>query len=205
MLNTWMNTAIGPKDTELHYRQGPQVLSRRLNEANDRGYVALKTVGQLQDDLHKFRQPCETYMALVVAIAVNSRPLARRRAARLLQAGWAPAKVLGHLYDACCVQSWDARDKDAAALAALGVGGPKPLQSLNNDGYLPSYDRGRRHVQEAPRVRPNGPPGLPWLLEGLGHISGCHVWHLCIDEIHVEDIITVSRQALTVGLCATRC
>ena len=28
------------------------------------------------------------------------------------------------------------------------------------------------------------------------------MWHLCIDEIHVEDVITVSRDAHVVGLCA---
>ena len=104
-LNIWMTTAIDPKDTEPHYRQGPHFLCRRLNEANDRGYVAHKTLGQLQEDLHKFRQRCGTRKALGVAIAEDNRPLAERRAARLLQAGWAPAKVLGHLCDACSVQS----------------------------------------------------------------------------------------------------
>ena len=204
-LKGWMNTAVDPKDTKPHYRQGPHILSRRLNEANDRGYVAQETMGQLQEDLHQFRQRCETYKALAVAIAEDDRPLAGRRAARLLQAGWAPAKVLGHLCDAWSVQSWDDQDRDAAALAALGVGGPKLLQALNNAGYVPSYDTGRRHAEGAPRVRPNEPPGLPWLLEALGHIPGCHVWHLCIDEIHVEDVITVSGEAHAVGLCATCC
>ena len=33
----------------------------------------------------------------------------------------------------------------------------------------------------------------------------CHVWHLCVGEIHVEDVITFSREALAVGLCATCC
>ena len=107
-LNSWMNIAIDPRDTEPLYRQGPHVLSRRLNEANDRGYVAQETLGQLQEDLQKFRQRCDTYKVLVVAIAEDDRPLAGRRAARLLQAGWAPAKVLGHLCDAWSVQSWDA-------------------------------------------------------------------------------------------------
>ena len=32
-----MNTAMHPKDTEPHYRQGPHVLSHHLDEANDRG------------------------------------------------------------------------------------------------------------------------------------------------------------------------
>ena len=39
-LNSRMNTAIDPKGKEPHHRQGPHVLSRRLNEANDRGCVA---------------------------------------------------------------------------------------------------------------------------------------------------------------------
>ena len=103
------------------------------------------------------------------------------------------------------MQSWDAQDRDAAALASLGAGGPKLLQALNNAGYLPSLDTGRRNLEGAPRVRLNEPPGLPWLLEALGHIPGSHVWHLCMDEIHVEHGITVSREALAVGLCATCC
>ena len=57
-LNSWMNTAIDPKDPEPHYRQGPHVLSRRLTEANNRGYVAQETLGRLQEDVHKFRQRC---------------------------------------------------------------------------------------------------------------------------------------------------
>ena len=40
-----MNTAIDPKDIEPHYRQGPWVLSRCFNEANDMGYVAQETLG----------------------------------------------------------------------------------------------------------------------------------------------------------------
>ena len=139
------------------------------------------------------------------ATAEDDRPLAGRRAARLLQAGLALAKLLGHLCDALCMQSWDDEDRDAAALATLGVGGPKLLQALNNAGYLPSYDTGRRRAEGAPRVRPNEPPGVPWLPEVLGHIPGCHVWHLCIDDIHVEDVINVSREALAVGWCATCC
>ena len=99
-----MNTALDPKDTESHYRQGPHVLSRRLNEANDRG-MAKETTGQLQEDLHQFRQCCETYKALAIAIAEDDHPLAGRRATRLLPAEWARAKVLGRLCDAWSMQS----------------------------------------------------------------------------------------------------
>ena len=203
--NGWMNTAIHPEDTGPHYRQEAHLLCRRLDEANDKGYVAHETLGQLQEDLHKFRRRCETYKALAVAIADDNRPLARRRAARLLKAEWAPAKVLGHLCKGWSVQSWDAQDRDAATLAPLGVGGPKLLQALNNAGYLPNYDTGRRHVEGAPLVRPNEPPSLPWLPEAPSHIAGVHVWHLCIDEIHVEHVITVSREAVAVELCAACC
>ena len=98
------------------------------------------------------------------------------------------------------MQSWDDPDRDAAALAALGVGGPELLQALNNALYLPSYNTGRKHVEAAPHVHPNEPPGLPWLLEALGHIPGYNVWHLCIDEIHVEEVINVSRTRKSYGL-----
>ena len=94
-LKSWMNTTIHPKDTEPHYRQGAHVLSRHLNEANDRGYVAQKTSGQFQEYRHKFWRRDETYKALAVARAEGDRLLAGRRAARLLQAGWAPPKFWG--------------------------------------------------------------------------------------------------------------
>ena len=70
-----MDTAVHPKDTKPHYGQGPQVLSRRLNEANDKGYVAHETRGELQEGLHKLRQHCQTYKALAVAIADTTVPL----------------------------------------------------------------------------------------------------------------------------------
>ena len=107
-------------------------------------------MGQLQEDQHKIRQSSETYKALAVAIAEDDRPRAGRRAAGVLQAGWAPAKVLWHLGDAWSMQSSDAQDRDAAVLAAPGIGGPKLLQALNNDGYLPNYHTLRRHVEGAP-------------------------------------------------------
>ena len=45
------------------------------------------------------------------------------------------------------MQLWDDKDRDAAALVALGVGGPKLLQALKNRAYLPSYDMGEWHVE----------------------------------------------------------
>ena len=104
-LNSSMNTAIRPTETEPHYRQAPHVLSSRLNEANECKYVAQETLGQLHETLRKFRQRRETYTALAVAIADDDRPLVGRRAARLLKAGGPPAKVLGHLCDTWSVQS----------------------------------------------------------------------------------------------------
>ena len=175
--------------------------AHHLDEASDKGYVAAKTLGQLQDDLHKFRQRCETNKTLPIAIADDDRPLVGRRATRLLNASRRAVKVLGDLCDAWSVQSWDAQDRDAAALAPLGVGGPKLLQALNSAGYLPGYDTGRRHFEVAPRVRPTG----PWLLEAPRQVAAFHVWHLCIDEINFEDLVTISREALALRLCATCC
>ena len=106
-------------------------------------------------------QGCETLKELAIAIPDDGHPLAGRGSARLLKAGWAPAKVFGHLCDAWSVHAWDAQDREAAALVALGVGGPKVLQALNNARYPPSYHTGQRHVEGAPRVCPNEPPGIP--------------------------------------------
>ena len=92
----------------------------------------------------------------------------------------ASCQSLWHICDAWSVQSWDAHDRHVAALAALGVGGPKLLQALNNAGYLPSYETGRRHFEGDPRVLPNEPPGLPWLFEALGHIPGLP----CVASVH---------------------
>ena len=52
---------------------------------------------------------------------------------------------------------------------------------------------------------PNEPPTLLSLLDNVKHVEGVHVWHLLIDEIHVEDVITVSCEARALGLCATCC
>ena len=99
------------------------------------------------------------------------------------------------------MQSLDAQDSDVAALAALGVGGPNLLQAMNNAGSFPSYDTGRRHVEGTPRIHLNGLPSLPSLLGALSHILALHLWHQCIEEIHVEDAITASRKALAMGFC----
>ena len=103
------------------------------------------------------------------------------------------------------MQSSNAKDKDNAALAALGVGGPKLLKALNNAGCLTSYHMGHRHLQGARCVCPNESPSLPWSLDAISHIADVHVWHLGIREIHVKGVITVSREAVAVGLCTTCC
>ena len=109
---------------------------------------------------------------------------ASRLAVRLLKVRRAPPKVMCHLCSAWNVQSLDAKDRDAAALAALGAGGPKLLQALNTAG--------RKHVEGSPRIHPNEPPIVYWLLNALSQIAGVHVWQLCINEMHVDDVITVS-------------
>ena len=83
-----------------------------------------------------FKQRCETYKAPDGAIADDTRPFAWSRATRLLKAWWVRAKVLGCLYEAWSLQPWDVKDKDAAMLAALGNGGPKPA---GRTGHMPDF------------------------------------------------------------------
>ena len=46
---------------------------------------------------------------------------------------------------------------------------------------------------------PNELPTLVSVLDNVKHIEGAHLWHLLIDELHVEDVMTVSREARVVG------
>ena len=149
-----MNTAIHPKDTEPHYRQGPHVLSCRLDEANYRGCVALETVCQLQGNLHMFRPRRETCKALVATIADDDRPLVGRRAARLLKAWRAQAKMLGHLCEAWIVLSWDAKYRDGAVLAVLGVWGAQAAASRSTPGICLAMTRAKGTLRVPPVYAP---------------------------------------------------
>ena len=57
-------------------------------------------------------------------------------------------------------------------------------------------------VEGALHLLPIVTPALVSLLDNLSHIKGVHLWHLYIDDLHMEDVITVSREAYVVGLCA---
>ena len=48
-------------------------------------------------------------------------------------------------------------------------------------------------------------PSIPWLLATLRHIARVHLWHLRIDKLHSEHVITVSHDAHAVGMCTTFC
>ena len=43
------------------------------------------------------------------------------------------------------------------------------------------------------------------LLDSVKHVEGVHLWHLLIDELHMEDVIAVSLKGHAVGLCAICC
>ena len=85
------------------------------------------------------------------------------------------------------------------------MGSPKLLHALNKGGYLPSYDTGRRRVAKAPKVFPNELPTRVPLFDSVKHVEDVHLWHLLIDELHVEDIITISLVARAISMCATCC
>ena len=78
-----------------------------LNKANDDKWVAQEALVHLREDLHQFRQPCETLKARAVALPADDRPVAGRHAARLLRAGLMPWDLLQHLCDAWLVQHWE--------------------------------------------------------------------------------------------------
>ena len=79
------------------------------------------------------------------------------------------------------------------------------LSNFQKAACLPGYANGRRHIVCAPQVLPNEVPTLDSLLESVKHVEGVRMWHLLIDELHVEGLITVLHEAGAVGLCATGC
>ena len=163
-------------------------------------------MGQLHEDLRKFWQRCETYKSLALAIADDHHPpcwalgsTAFEGRVGFSQNVGPPVRCMERAIPGC-LRHWCCHPSSNGLW-----GGANLLQALNNAGCLPSYDARRRHVEVAPHVRSNEPPSVPWLLDALSHIKDVLVWHLCIDESHVEDVISVSREALVVGLCATCC
>ena len=50
---------------------------------------------------------------------------------------------------------------------------------------------------------PIEPPTLLSLLDGVKHVKGVQLWAFLIDQLHLEDTITVSRDARAVALRAT--
>ena len=97
---------------------------------------------QLQPAVNYHKLHLAQYEALAVAVFADDRPLAGKCVARVLQACWMPSNVVAHVCDAWFVQSWGTQECDGAAMAALGVGGPKLLHTLNKAGYLPNYNTG---------------------------------------------------------------
>ena len=83
--------------------------------------------------------------------------------------------------------------------SSIGRGGPKWLHARNESLCLPSCDTRRRCVA-APQGLPNERHSLVSVLDNVKHVEGVHLWHLLINELHMEDFIAVSREARAVGL-----
>ena len=83
-------------------------------------------------------QKCDAHKALILAIGQDKRPLASRRAARLIAAGQSAAAVLEDVSKAIQVKLYSKDERDLACLAAIGIGGSRLLCALNRARHLPS-------------------------------------------------------------------
>ena len=92
-------------------------------------------------------QKCDAHKALILAIGQDKRPLASRRAARLIAAGQSAAAVLEDMSKAIQVKLYSKDDRDLACLAAIGIGGSRLLCALNRAGHLPSEDPSGGHCR----------------------------------------------------------
>ena len=103
-------------------------------------------------------QKCDAHKALICAIGADDRPLASRRAARLIAAGQSEAAILEDLLKAIQIRSYNETDRDLACLVAIGIGGSRALCALNRARRLPSEDILRERLRLDPPLLPNQPP-----------------------------------------------
>ena len=92
------------------------------------------------------------------------------------------------------------------AASSLELGVPRPDRRQDCTGVLPKQETTAPHFRKMyPMMRSTYEQPLCMFHNSKGLFSLRCLWHLLIDEIHVEDAITVSREARAGGLCTTCC
>ena len=150
-------------------------------------------------------QKCDAHKALILAIGQDKRPLASRRAARLIAAGQSAAAVLEDMSKAIQVKLCSKDDRDLACLAAIGIGGSHLLCALNRAGHLPSEDMSRGHCRLEPPLCLNQAPTAEFIVSRLPTTDRPLPWDEVTDEIFLDAMVGITHSMNAPGVCTPCC
>ena len=154
----WMREERTTDSSTEHWKVGFLKLSERAPGHLAEKRVVVRELRRVSDVCQTLVQKRDAHKALILAIGQEKRPLASRRAARLIAAGPSAAAVLEDMSKAIQVKLYSKDDRDLPCLAAIGIGGSRLLCALNRAGHLPSEDVSRGHaVWSRPCVRTRRP------------------------------------------------
>ena len=146
----WMREERNADSSTEHFKLGFLNLAKRANAHRADKNTAITALRRVSDVCETLVQKCDAHKALICAIGADDRPLASRRAARLIAAGQSAAAVLEDLSKAIQMRSYNETDRHLACLVAIGIGGSRALCALNRAGRLPSEDVSRERLRLDP-------------------------------------------------------
>ena len=136
----WMREERNADSSTPHFKLGFLNLTKRANGYRADKRNAVQVLQRVSDICQTLVQKCDAHKTLILAVGADNRPLASRRAARLIASGQSAAAVLQDMSKAIQVRLYNDMHRDLSCLVAIGTGGSRTLSALNRAGYLPSAD-----------------------------------------------------------------
>ena len=174
----WMREQRNADSGTPHFKLGFLKLAKHADAHRADKHSAVRVLRHVSNVCETLVQKCDADKALIVAIGADDRPLASRRAARLIAAGQSAAAVLDNMSKAIKVRSYTEKDRDLAALVAIGIGGSRALCALNHTGHLPSKDVSEDRLSLDPPLLPNCPPTADFIVSRLPKVGRPLLWDI---------------------------
>ena len=201
----WMREERNADSSTPHFKLGFLNLTKRANGYRADKRNAVQVLQRVSDVCQTLVQKCDAHKALILAIGADNRPLASRRAARLIASGQSAAAVCEDMSKAIQVRSYTDTDRDLSCLVAIGIGGSRALCALNRAGYLPSADVSRDRLRLDPPLVPNCPPTVQFIVSRLPIADRPLLWDILVDEVFLEAMVGVDGGCNASGICTTCC
>ena len=153
------------------FKLGFLKLAKRADAHRADKHSAVRVLHHVSNVCETLVQKCDAHKALILAIGADDRPLASRRAARLIAARQSVAAVLDDMSKVIKVRCDTEKDRDLVALVAIGIGGSRALCALNHAGHLPSKDVSKDRLRLDPPLLLDRPPTADFIVSG-GQFGG---------------------------------